>query len=106
MPDYVLLTTGHGTMPQGEGMTAFMAAWNAWVADLGAALKDGGNPIMAARTIDPSRNVRTGSDVDVSGYCIITAGSMDEAVDKAKGCPALDTGTSISVLETVVMGAG
>jgi hypothetical protein len=35
-----------------------------------------------------------------SGYSILTAGSLDEAVDKAKGCPVLKGGASITVYET------
>ena len=107
MADYVLLSTGHGKMPEGEEeMTAFMNAWGEWVGGLGAALKDGGNPFMAAKTIDPSGAVSDGSPVDASGYVIITADSMEDAVEKAKGCPALGTGNTINVFETAVMGAG
>ena len=35
-----------------------------------------------------------------SGYSIVTADSLDEAVDKAKGCPVLQGGASITVYET------
>ncbi len=81
MADYVLLTTGQGKMPEGEeAMTAFMDAWGAWAGGLGAALKDGGNPFSAAKTIDSSGAVSDGSSVDASGYCIITADSMEDAV--------------------------
>ncbi len=35
-----------------------------------------------------------------SGYSIIKADSLDEAVAKAKGCPVLQGGAKIVVLET------
>jgi hypothetical protein len=35
-----------------------------------------------------------------SGYSIVTADSLDEAVDKAKGCPVLQGGASVTVYET------
>ncbi|HKF37192.1 MAG TPA: hypothetical protein VKB35_09850 [Ktedonobacteraceae bacterium] len=35
-----------------------------------------------------------------SGYSIIKADSLDEAVTKAKGCPVLQGGAKIVVLET------
>jgi len=105
MADYVLLSTGTGKMAEGEEeMKAFMDAWGAWYGELGAALKDGGNPLGASKTIDPSGAVSDGSSVDASGYIIITADSMEEAVEKAKGCPALGTGNTINVFETVSMG--
>lgn len=92
-------------MPEGdEAMGAFMAAWGAWAAGLGAALKDPGNPFMGAKTITPTGEVSDGSAVDASGYIIITADSMDDAVEKAKGCPALGTGNTIHVFETATMG--
>jgi hypothetical protein len=103
--DYVLLTTGEGKMPEGdEAMTAFMDAWGAWVGELGAALKDGGNPFAASTAIDPSGAVTGSSTVDASGYVIITANSMEDAVEMAKGCPALVTGNTVNVFETASMG--
>ena len=105
MADYVLLSTGTGKMAEGEEeMKAFMDAWGAWYGELGAALKDGGNPLGASKTIDPSGAVSDGSSIGASGYIIITAGSMEEAVEMAKGCPALGTGNTINVFETVSMG--
>ena len=35
-----------------------------------------------------------------SGYSIVTADSLDEAVEKAKSCPVLQGGPSITVYET------
>jgi hypothetical protein len=34
-----------------------------------------------------------------SGYSLIKAGSMDEAVEMGKGCPAKLSGASISIFE-------
>jgi hypothetical protein len=36
----------------------------------------------------------------VTGYSIIQAGSLDAAVELAKGCPILESGGSIEVCET------
>ena len=44
------------------------------------------------------------STVDASGYVIITADSMEDAVEMAKGCPALGTGNTVNVFETASMG--
>lgn len=38
--------------------------------------------------------------VAITGYSIIKADSLDEAVAKAKGCPVLQGGAQIVVLET------
>ena len=58
----------------------------------------------ARKTIDPSGTVSDGSSVAASGYIMITADSMGDAVEKAKGCPALGTSNTINVFETATMG--
>ena len=39
----------------------------------------------------------------VSGFTIVSADSMDEAVDMAKGCPIMDDGGSVEVAEMFEM---
>ena len=102
MADYVLLFSGGG-MPEGEAaQAAVMAAWDAWFKELGSAVKDGGNPFTpAAKSIAPDGSVSDGPAVGMAtGYTILTAGSLDEAVGMAKGCPVLQGGAQISVFET------
>jgi hypothetical protein len=99
--DYVLLYSG-GRMPESdEEQAAVMAAWNTWMEGLGGALKDGGNPFTpgAAKTISADGAVRDGAG-SASGYSIITADSLDDAVTKSKGCPVLEGGATIEVYET------
>jgi hypothetical protein len=46
-------------------------------------------------------SVSAGSELGIaSGYSVIKADSLDEAVTKAKGCPVLQGGAKIIVLET------
>jgi hypothetical protein len=100
--DYVLLYSG-GKMPETEEEQAqVMKAWNDWFEQIGGALKDGGNPFTpSARTISPDGAVKDGPvGTTATGYSILTAGSLDEAVTLAKGCPVLRGGGSISVYET------
>jgi hypothetical protein len=102
MADYVLLYGG-GKMPESEDEQAkVMQAWNAWFGQLGGDLKDGGNPFTpAAKSIDNSGSVKDGPGSGMaSGYSIIKADSLDEAVEKAKGCPVLEGGAHITVYET------
>jgi hypothetical protein len=103
MADYVLLYSGGG-MPESEEETkAVMAAWDSWFATLGSALKDGGNPFApgAAKTVGPDGSVTDGGIAPTaSGYSIISADSLDQAVDLAKGCPVSMGGASVSVYET------
>jgi hypothetical protein len=98
--DYVLLYSGGG-MPETEEETAqVMKAWDDWFHQIGDALKDGGNPFtQGAMTIKPDGSVSNGA-APASGYSVIKAESLDDAVTLAKGCPVLMGGASISVYET------
>ena len=80
-----------------------MKAWDSWMHDLGGALKDGGNPFTpgAAKMIAADGKVSNGAVASTaSGYSVITADSLDDAVEKAKGCPVLQGGAEVSVYET------
>jgi hypothetical protein len=102
MTDYLLLYSG-GKMPETETEQAdVMKAWNVWMENLGPALKDGGNPFNEqAKTIDPMGKVTDGpAGSPASGYSIIQANSLDDAVMKAQDCPVLQGGAKISVYET------
>jgi len=102
MANYLLLYSG-GSMPESEAeQAAVMQAWGAWFGRLGSALVDGGNPTTGkAKTIASDGTVSDGSaGTMASGYSIIKADSLDAAVELAAGCPVLQGGARISVLET------
>ncbi len=101
MANFLLLYTGGG-MPQGEAEQAkVMQAWGAWFQKLGDAVVDGGNPFTPeAKTIASNGSVSDGASPSASGYSVIKADSMQDAVEKAKGCPVLQGGAKIAVFET------
>jgi hypothetical protein len=80
-----------------------MKAWEDWFADLGSALKDGGNPFgPASKSLASDGAVRDGvSGTPHSGYSIVTTDSLEAAVALAKGCPVLQGGGDVAVYETV-----
>jgi hypothetical protein len=102
MANYVLIYS-RGSMPQSEAeRAASMQAWGAWYGGLGNALVDPGNPFTPkAKSIASNGTV---SDAPVgtmaSGYTVIKADSLDEAVEMARNCPVLQTGGQVSVYET------
>ncbi len=103
MANYLLLYRG-GRMPETEAeQKSVMQAWTAWFAQLGSALVDGGNPTTGnAKTIASGGTVTDGaSGMAASGYSIIKADSLDAAVALAKGCPVLQGGAQLAVLETL-----
>jgi hypothetical protein len=102
MTDFVLLYSG-GKMPEGDTeQKAVMQGWEAWFGKIGGALVDGGNPFTPmAKTIASDGKVSDGPIGSMaSGYSVIKANSLDEAVEMAKGCPVLKGGAKNSVYQT------
>ena len=93
---------GSGEMPSDpEEVAAVMAQWEAWYGNLGASLVDGGAPFGARQTISSDGSVSDGGPS--TGYTIVTADDLADAVAKAKGCPVLATGGAVEVSECMDM---
>ncbi len=99
MANFLLVYHG-GSMPDSPEETAtVMKAWNDWFGVLGDKLVDGGNPTSQVRTIASDGSVTDGGTNPSTGYSIIKADNLDEAVGLAKGCPVLGGGASVEVAE-------
>ena len=99
MAKYVLLYRGGGMPSSQEETDRVMAAWGDWFGKLGPAVADPGNPSSTSKTISTDGSV-SGGTASISGYSIISADSLDEAVELSKGCPVLAGGSTIEVVET------
>ena len=97
MGKYVLAYKGGGMPESEEEQKQVMDAWMAWFGGLGDAVVDIGNPF------GPSAAVGADSTSGLTGYSIVNAASMDDALGKAGGCPILDGGGSVEVYETIAM---
>ena len=105
MPNYLLVYHG-GDMPAPEEEGArVMQAWMTWMGRLGDASVDGGNPVGKSRTVHPGGKVTDdGGANPTSGYSVIKADSIDDAIAKAKNCPHLEANGTIEVAEIIEMG--
>ena len=104
MPKYVLAYHGGGAGETEEEVAQVMAAWEAWMGSLGNALVDPGNPTGLVKTITADGSVTLGGGANpITGYSLLNAGDIDEAVSLAKGCPIFDAGGSIEVAEAIEM---
>ena len=81
-----------------------MAEWMNWFGSLAEAVVDGGSPFGPASSISSNGTVSAGGATQLTGYSIISADSLDEAVGKAKGCPVLVNGGSVDVYEAMPIG--
>jgi hypothetical protein len=93
MSRYMLIYNGAATDPSQmspEDAAKVMDGWRSWMGTVGPALVDVGTPFGAGTSI-----VDDGSSADaieLSGYSIVEAGSLDEAQRLAEGHPFLSEG--------------
>ena len=104
MTQYCITYLGgdHPSDPE-EGKKHF-AKYMEWIGSLGTAAISPMNPLKNTNTISSDRSVSEGGTSTMSGYTIIEADSMDEALSLAKACPFLDVNGTLEVSELVQMG--
>ncbi len=102
MPDFILAYHGGKRPATPEEGKAFMARWRAWSDGLGAARIEKGRPAGMSKTVSATGIADDGGSNPLSGYSIVTAVGIDEAVKLASGCPHLEHGT-IEVAELIDM---
>lgn len=104
MTNYVLVYTGGGMPESEEEGQKVMAAWGAWYGKLGEAIVDGGNPFGASKSVtaDGVSDGAVGSPA-ATGYTVISAESLDDAVAKVQDHPHIKYGGQVSVYETFEM---
>ena len=97
MGKFVLAYKGGGMAATEEERNAAMEKWGAWFGSLGGAVTDMGNPFGG------SASVGDGGTSGLTGYSIVTAGSLDDAVSKSKDCPIFASGGNVEVYEAIPM---
>ena len=102
MANFVLLFSGGNTPASEAEQAAVIQAFVAWYGHLGSATVDAGNPFTPiAKSIASNGTVSDGPvGTMASGYAIVSADSLDAAVELAKSCPVLQAGGALSVYET------
>lgn len=102
MTKFVYAYTGGQMAETPEAQEKSMQEWGAWFATLGGAVTDMGAPFGASATVK-SGGGSGGGQSALTGYTVIEAGTLDEAVAKADGCPILATGGQVEVYEALEM---
>ncbi|MGH9124739.1 MAG: hypothetical protein ACRDZ8_08430 [Acidimicrobiales bacterium] len=104
MGNFVLAYTGGGMAETPEAQQEAMTQWMNWFGALGGSIVDMGAPFGPSSTVGSDGSVSDGGAAGLTGYSIVTADSLADACDKAKGCPVLSGGGSIEVYEAIPMG--
>ncbi len=106
MANFLLVYHGGNPPATAEEGQAVMQAWMNWMGSLGGSLVDGGNPISRAWTISKDGTEENAGSNPATGYSVLSAESMQAALELARGCPHLQAGGTIELCETVDPMAG
>jgi len=99
MAKYLLVYIGGDQPGPEDDGEAIMTAWTTWFSTIGDAVVDPGNPVGASGAIASDGSVTTATS-GVGGYSVVSADSLDAALEIAKGCPHLAANGSVEVYET------
>lgn len=105
MAKFLLAYKGGGMGDTPEAQQQAMEAWTSWFGSLAEAIVDQGSPFAPGTTsVSSDGSVTAGGASPLTGYTIITAESLAEATEQAKGGPVLATGGSIDIYEALPVG--
>ena len=104
MAKYLFIYHGGKTPESEEEVAEILDAWGSWLGGMGAAVVDGGNPVGMSSTVNPDGTVTdNGGANPATGYGLIEAADLDDAIAKARGCPILAAGGSVELAECIDM---
>jgi hypothetical protein len=97
MAKFVYIYTGGGMPESEEEGAAAMKQWQDFLGGFGDKLVDMGAPFGASQAVNGNGALRA------SGYSVVTADSLADAVKRAKDCPIFERGGDVEVYETIEM---
>ncbi len=102
MADYIIAYHGGRKPNSPEEGQAHMQKWKEWVGDLGDAAVNPGTPLNKSYFVSADE-VTEGGDKAMSGYSVVKADSIEEAIVMAQSCPFLEMGGTLEVAEMMDM---
>ena len=100
-----LVTYHGGEMPADpEAQQQVLQAFQTWAASVGSALLDPGAPLGQAKTVSASGISEGMSGASISGYTLLEASSLDDAVRLLGSHPYVSRGGSLQVSELIELG--
>ena len=105
MPTYLVTYHGGTGMPsEPEALQEMVAAFQAWVTEVGSAVRDPGAPLAGAKTVSAEGEAAGQQEASIGGYTTLEASGLDEAVRLVRSHPFLARGGSLQVSEAVSVG--
>ena len=104
MKRFMMTYFGGDTPASKEAGAAHFQQYQQWLAELGDAVVSAMNPLKEGHTVTPDGQVASGSQSLISGYTVLQANSIEEALVMAKTCPFLAINGTLEVAEMIEMG--
>jgi len=86
-----------------EAADVHMTQYKAWLKELGPRAISPANPFKDTHTITSDGNVLQGSETGMSGFTIIEADDINQAISDAQTCPFLAIDGTLEVSQLVEM---
>lgn len=104
MADYILLYQGGSKPASQEEGAKQMANWQAWAEGLGEAIINPGTPTGKPKIVSSKGVSDDTSSNAMTGYTIVRANSMEDALEMAESCPFIEMdNASLAVAELMSM---
>jgi len=104
MKKFVLVYFGEPQFTTAEEAKKHQALWMDWAKGLGDAIVEMGNPAKPGKTVTNKSVVDADGKDRFSGYSVIQANSLEEAVKYTQDCPFVVDGGTMGVHEMAGMG--
>ena len=100
MPNFIFAYHGGTTPSSQEDIDKVMAEWSAWFEGMGPAVVNPGNPVGMSSTVFQDRVEDNGGANPISGFTVVSAEGMPNAIEMAQGCRMVKNGSgSVEVAE-------
>jgi hypothetical protein len=100
MTKYILMYYGGKRPETPEEFTGVMEAWRSWTEEMGKAVLDSGNPVSQVAHVAPDKVSRGANGAVPTGYSLIQAENMEQAIQIAQTTPVVQQGGQAVVYET------
>jgi hypothetical protein len=103
MPNYIIAYRGGNQPETPEAGKESFAQWQTWVANLGDAAVNPGTPLKGSQIVSSDGVSTDGGDSLMIGFTVVSADTMDAAIEMAQACPHLGIGGTLQVAEMIEM---
>lgn len=103
MKQYVLVYLGGEQPASPQEAEKHFSKYMQWLTSLGDSVVIPTIPLKDTTTVNPDGEIKDGGRSAMSGFSIIKAESMEQALSIAKACPFLEIGGSLEVSELLEM---